>query len=73
VIRTPIAIRLEAEAPLALGAVLHRALDRAQAVAQTLEFEAADPRVAELHGRARDLQRDIAGLLVAVAADEVGR
>lgn len=69
--RVPLAERLAPEAPLAVGAVLFRAHDRARLLEQTLELEAADPRVAELHRAAKALRKGIAGLLVEVALEGV--
>lgn len=70
--RRPIAERLAAEAPLAVGAVLFTAHERARRVEAQLELEAADPRVAELHRAAKALRKSIAGLLVEVAIDAAG-
>lgn len=67
--RPTIAERLVHQEPLAIGAALHRGRARMRPVIEALELEAADPRVARLHARARELQREIAGLLVEVAAD----
>jgi hypothetical protein len=69
----PIAERLAAEAPLALGAVLWRAHDRARSLEQLLELEATDPRVAGIHHAAKALRKAIAAALVEVAATRVDR
>lgn len=53
---------------LAVGAVLFRAHDQARALENRLELEAADPRVAELHRRAKQLRKAIGAALVELAA-----
>lgn len=52
---------------LAIGTALYRAYDLLRPVANTLELEASDPRVRELHARARALRREIGALIVDVA------
>ena len=53
----------------AVGVVLSRAHDALRGVENTLELEAADPRVAELYRRAKALRKAIAVALVDVALD----
>jgi hypothetical protein len=65
----PISERLADEVPLAVGAVLFEAHERARRLEAQLELEAADPRVDELFRAAKGLRKSIAGLLVEVAID----
>jgi len=70
--RPSIAERLVHEESLAIAAALHRGHDRARALENTLELEAADPRVAELYRAAKSLRKAIAVALVDVAIDAAG-
>jgi hypothetical protein len=62
--RRPTAERLADEAPLAVGAVLFHAHERARALEHQLELEAADPRVDVLYRQSKALRKSIAALLV---------
>lgn len=63
--------RLAREESLAVGTVLFRAHDALRSVENTLELEAADPRVAQLHQQAKRLRKAAAATLVEVAATAV--
>ena len=58
-----------ADEAIAMRAVLHTAHERARALAAQLELEAEDPRVRTLFQRTREIQRDIARLVVDLTAN----
>lgn len=71
-VRPTTAVRLAAEAPLALGTVLYRAHDRLRAIEDTLELEATtDAATAGLLERVRAVRRDVAGRMVELASSAV--
>jgi hypothetical protein len=62
-------LALPGPADAAAGVVLCRAHDALRSAENTLELEAADPRVALLYRQAKDLRKAIAVALVEVAID----
>ena len=67
--RPSIAERLVHEEPLAIAAALHRGHGRARELENTLELEAADPRVEPLYRQAKALRKAIAAVVADVRAE----